>query len=87
MYRAFLVDTFLNAAYLYDDDRLVLVLNYSGENSKVTLNIVEKATNGAGSTCSAFAPSGAPDGSNLNTPNVVIFFFQKVAAIVVRFSR
>ena len=87
MYRAFLVDTFLNAAYLYDDDRLVLVLNYSGENSKVTLNLVEKATNGAGCTCSAFAPSGAPDGSNLNTSSVVMFFFKKVAAVVVRFSK
>ena len=87
MYRVFLVDTFLNAAYLYDDDRLVLVLNYTGENSKVTLDLVEKATNGAGSTCSAFAPSTAPDGSNLNTKNTVIFFFQKVAAVVFRFSK
>ena len=87
MYRAFLVDTFLNAAYLYDDDRLVLVLNYTGENSKVTLDIVDKATNGAGCTCSALAPYTAPDGSNLNTSSVVLFFFQKVAAIVVKFSR
>ena len=87
MYRVFLVDTFLNAAYLYDDNRLVLVLNYTGENSKVTLDLVEKATNGAGSTCSAFAPSTAPEGANLNTQNAVIFFFQKVAAVVVRFSK
>ena len=42
-YRIALVDTFLNAVYLYDDDHLVLVMNYSGDNSKVTLNIVEKA--------------------------------------------
>ena len=87
MFRAFLVDTFLNAVYLYDDNRLILCLNYSGENSKVTLDIVEKGTNGAGCECSAFAPSGAPDGSNLNTQKTVLFFFLKVAAVVVRFSK
>lgn len=58
-YRAFLVDTFLNAAYLYDDDKLVLVLNYTGERCKVTLELVEKAVEGdPGGSC--FAPSGAP---------------------------
>lgn len=56
-YRAFLVDTFLNAAYLYDD-KLVLVLNYTGERCKVTLELVEKAVEGdPGGSC--FAPSGA----------------------------
>lgn len=40
---AFLVDTFLNAAYLYDDNKLALVLNYTGERCKVTLKLVEKA--------------------------------------------
>ena len=60
-YRIFLVDTFLNAAYLYDDDKLVLVLNYTGENCKVTLKLLEKAMDGKGSTCSSFAPSSAPN--------------------------
>lgn len=59
-YRAFLVDTFLNSVYLYDD-RFVLVLNYSGENCKVTLSLVEKAVNGEDSTSSSFAPSCAPN--------------------------
>lgn len=58
-YRIMLVDTFLNSVYLYDDDKLVLVLNYSGERCKVTLSLVEKAIDGDGSTCSSFAPSGA----------------------------
>lgn len=59
-YRAFLVDMFLNAAYLYDDDKLVLVLNYTGERCKVTLELVEKAVEGdPGGSC--FAPSGAFD--------------------------
>ena len=57
-YRAFLVDTFLNAVYLYDDDKLVLVLNYTGERCKVTLELVEAAVEGdPGGSC--FAPSGA----------------------------
>ena len=68
-YRAFLVDTFLNAAYLYDDDKLVLVLNYTGERCKVTLELVEKAVEGdPGGSC--FAPSGAFDekkGKSVNT--------------------
>lgn len=58
-YRAFLVDTFLNAAYLYDDDKLVLVLNYAGERCKVTLDIVERAVEGDPGGGSCFAPSGA----------------------------
>lgn len=58
-YRALLVDTFLNSVYLYDD-HFVLVLNYSGENSEVTLPLLEEAVGGEGSECSSFAPSGAP---------------------------
>lgn len=58
-YRAMLVDTFLNSVYLYDD-KFILVLNYSGEDCKVTLPLVEGAVNGVGSTCSSFAPFGAP---------------------------
>ena len=59
-YRVFLVDTFLNAVYLYDDDKLVLVLNYTGERCKVTLELVEKSTEGAEPECSGLAPSSAP---------------------------
>ena len=87
MYRVFLVDTFLNAVYLYDDNKLVLVLNYTGDNNKVTLELVEKATNGAGSGCSGFAPSSAPEGANLNTERRVLHFFKKVVAVVIKFSK
>ena len=58
----FLVDTFLNAAYLSDDDKLVLVLNYTGELSRVTLELVESAVEGDPGGGSCFAPSGAPCG-------------------------
>ena len=43
--------------YLYDDDHLVLVMNYSGEHCKVNLQLVEGAISGAEG--SAFAPSSA----------------------------
>lgn len=36
-YRTYLLDAFLRAVYLYDD-KLVLVLNYNGENSKISLD-------------------------------------------------
>ena len=58
-YRIMLVDTFLNSVYLYDDDHLVLVMNYSGENCKVDLKLVEGAVSGDGCKGSAFAPSSA----------------------------
>lgn len=87
MYRAFLVDTFLNSVYLYDGNKLVLVLNYTGENCKVTLDLVEKAVDGAGAECSAFAPSSAPDDANLNTAKRALHFFKKVVAVVVKFSQ
>lgn len=64
-YRAFLVDTFLNSVYLYDDDKLVLVLNYTGERCKVTLDLVESAVEGDGLSGSCFAPSSALDNPNL----------------------
>lgn len=57
-----LVDTFLNSVYLYDDDHLVLVMNYSGENCKVDLKLVEGAVSGDGCKGSAFAPSSASKG-------------------------
>ena len=60
-YRQLLVGVFLNAVYLYDD-KLTLVLNYSGDNCKVTLELVENATNCADPACSCFAQSGAPNG-------------------------
>ncbi|MCI8593328.1 MAG: hypothetical protein HFI88_13555, partial [Lachnospiraceae bacterium] len=45
--------------YLYDDDKLVLVLNYTGERCKVTLDLVESAVEGDGLGGSCFAPSSA----------------------------
>lgn len=54
-YQLMLIDTFLNSVFLYDDDKLVLVLNYSGESSKITLSIMDKAINHGGAQCSSIA--------------------------------
>ena len=84
-YKITLVDTFLNSVYLYDD-HLILVLNYTGSrNSKITLKLAENAVNGGGAKCSCFAPSSAPERSNLNTETIVFFLFQNVIATVVKF--
>ena len=59
MYLAFLVDTFLNSVYLYDDNKLVMLLNYTGENNKVTLQIAQDAIK-SDLLGSAFAPPIPP---------------------------
>lgn len=58
-WRIFIVETFLKAAYLYDDGRLLPDLNFSGENGKVTLQLAERAVSDGEALCSNFAPSGA----------------------------
>ena len=61
-----LIDTFLNSVFLYDDNKLVLNLNYSGEESKITLSIMEKAVFEGGAECSSFTPCSAVYGTNPN---------------------
>lgn len=82
-FRAFLVDTFLNAVFLYDD-KLVLVFNYSGENNSVTLKSVENSVIHADAPCSFLEPSAAPNVADLN---IVLFFFEKVIATVVQLQK
>lgn len=42
-WRIFIVETFLQAAYLYDDGRLLMILNFGGNSSTVSLKLVETA--------------------------------------------
>lgn len=78
-----MVDTFLNAVFLYDD-KLVLVFNYSGENNSVTLKSVENSVIHADAPCSFLEPSAAPNVADLN---IVLFFFEKVIATVVQLQK
>ena len=59
-FRMGLVDTFLNSVFVYDDGKIVICMNYSGENNKITLNTMEKALDDGECNSSIFEPSSAP---------------------------
>ena len=58
-YKQRLVDTFVNSVWLYDD-KLVLTYNYSGDDNKITLDLVDKALSGAASGSSDNACQAPP---------------------------
>lgn len=65
-YRAFLVDTFLNAVYLFDD-KLIFDLNYSGKKRRITFDkIKDVLSENTASGGSCFAPPAAPNSTNPN---------------------
>ena len=76
-WRIYLVDTFLKAAYLYDDNRLILHLNFAGDKSEISVQAAETAIAEGTPLCSSPAQSGAPNNANLNT---VVYFHQGVLA-------
>lgn len=59
-WRIFLVETFLQAAWLFDDGRLILQLNFGGKNSRITVQLATQAVSDGEALGSFFAPSGAP---------------------------
>ena len=62
-HRSRLIQTFINSVYLYDDDKLVLCLNYTDEHGKIskfTLPTMEKAVFKGDSGGSSFEPPVAP---------------------------
>ena len=67
MWRIQIIETFLRAAYLYDDGRILLRLNFTGDKSKISLQLAEKAVSEGTALCSDFAPSSSPNGANTNT--------------------
>ncbi len=69
-WRIYLVETFLQAAYLFDDGRLLLHLNFCGNNNKITVEIAEKVISEGEELCSNFAPSSPPSDANLNSAKV-----------------
>ena len=81
-WRIFIVDTFLKAAFLYDDGRLILQLNYNGDGSTVTVETAEEAVSGQ-PVCSDFAPLGAPPRANLNP--ITVYFHEGAVLVVIGF--
>lgn len=65
-WRIFLVDTFLQAAYLYDNGKLLLSLNFSGKNNKINVKILEEATANGEILCSNFKHTGAPKNQKMS---------------------
>lgn len=59
-WRIYLVDTFLKAAYLYDDGRLLLHLNFTGDKSKVSLQLAEEAVQNGEVLCSISESPAVP---------------------------
>lgn len=60
-WRIFIVETFLQAAYLYDDGRLLLNLNFGGDCGKVSFQFAEEAASRGTPLGSFFAPLGVPE--------------------------
>jgi len=55
-WRIYLVETFLQAVYLYDDGRVLFHLNFCGNNNKIEAKIAEKVVKEGEELCSNFAP-------------------------------
>ena len=65
-WRVYLVDTFLRAAFLFADGRLILDLNFSGKAGRISLKVALSAASTGDRLSSNFAHSGAPINANLN---------------------
>ena len=73
-WRVYLVDTFLRAAYLFDDGRLILHLNFTGDKSKVSLQLAEEAIKSGEVLCSLSEAAGVPTKKpHLSTKTNVVF--------------
>lgn len=65
-YKQRLVDTFVNSVWLYDD-KLVLTYNYSGDDNKITLNMVNAGLSGKPNGCSDNTCQAPPSQYNPNS--------------------
>lgn len=65
-YKQRLVDTFVNSVWLYDD-KLVLTYNYSGDDNKITPDMVNAGLSGKPNGCSDNACQAPPPKTKANT--------------------
>ena len=80
-----LVDTFLQAVYVYDD-KFVITLNYSGSRNTITKKMADKLADGDFSgdvVSSSLSASSALNEDNLNPPRRFMFLSRKVFGILV----
>ena len=55
-----LVQTFVNAVFIYDDGRVKITYNYSGQSSTITLNQIASAEKGKGFVCCLPCSTSSP---------------------------
>lgn len=79
-WRLYLIETFLRAAYLYDDGRLLLHLNFTGEKGTVSLQLAEKTVAEGEALRSDFEASSVPDEAKTNS---TVFFLDGNFVVVV----
>lgn len=66
-WRIFIVETFLSAAWVFDDGRIVMQLNYDGNNNRVSYErMIDISSRKGISNRSSFASSGAPNDAKTN---------------------
>ena len=75
-WRIYLVETFLKAAYLFDDGRLLLHLNYSGDNNEITAQVAEQVLKEGADLCSDFAPPSPPNKTDADRASVPLFLWR-----------
>ena len=84
-FRAKLVEVFLQRAYLFDDGRLLLQMNYSGDCSVVSVDAIESAlASPLDSACSQVSTNGLPYRDNANKPIVAFFGGILVASVILK---
>ena len=85
-YRLKLVEAFVSSIYLWDDGRIVISYNYTGQNNKVTLqqfdDVIEEI-DGAGE-CSSFDSSAPLNETQANT--LRILYFRGVVSFVFNYN-
>ena len=59
-WRIYIVETFLQAVYVYSNNKLLIQLNYTGKSKKASLQDAENAAHNGELLCSSFAPLSAP---------------------------
>ena len=78
-YRLWLIETFLQAAYLYEDN-IIITFNYMGKDNKLTLPIINQAKSKGKPMGSNLGTSGRPNKANLN----LLYMYNNIIYIQIR---
>lgn len=79
-YQRTVIDAFVNAVYLYDDE-IRIAYNYTGENNTVTRSLIENCDKSGAPECSTLASQPPPKNAYSNTK---IYVMESVFVLVVK---